>query len=599
MQGRTQRIATSPGAGGARAIPTPDKLGKYEILEPIGEGGFGIVYKGFDPFIKRHVAIKTCTSPDKELRQRYYREAEIAGRLDHPNIVRIFDFGTEDDTPYLVQEFLAGGDLDHKIEGRQFVPYPERLLYLIHIARGLAYAHQQQVIHRDIKPANIRILEDGTAKIMDFGVAMLQNAETRLTKDGMAVGTAAYLSPEQVKGKSTDKRTDIFSYGVLAYELLSGERPFEQDSISATLFSILNDDPRPITLPTHICPESLRQVINRCMEKDLDRRYADFSEILVDLDRVRLEMRGTGAERDFSSEIRQVAAVGDTAGTSAEQAHAARPRSFDPTLLHVVTPPSIRLRRRRRWMPIVAPIALMVLLVAAYAALASQALVPWHEDLPDLGFIPALDVKGRGGQIRVQPTDRFHGRSGMLATGLAFPASETVPEPEPLPSPVIEQATLVLAKGWHTGISASIDGANPVTLSRNASLILEPGEHSIRYALVTPDYRASRTLRVDLAPGEQRTLKNPISRPGHLSVQPSLGSPQGLVSIDGKPVGISPVRDLLLAPGRHELQVYATNDPTLPLAKTTVEIGSARETVITFDLTGQKDLAVRYRELSP
>ena len=196
MQGHTQRIDTTLPEGGGPAA-SPKKIGKYEIIEPIGEGGFGMVYKGFDPFIKRHVAIKTCTSPDQELRQRYYREAEIAGRLDHPNIVRIFDFGTENDTPFLVQEFLAGGDLDHKIGGHDFVPFPERLLYLIHIARGLAYAHDQGVIHRDIKPANIRILEDGSAKIMDFGVAMLQNTDTRLTKDGMAVGTAAYLAPNR------------------------------------------------------------------------------------------------------------------------------------------------------------------------------------------------------------------------------------------------------------------------------------------------------------------------------------------------------------------------------------------------------------------
>ena len=464
MQGRTQRIETTPGAGGIHAGTIPDKLGKYEILEPIGEGGFGIVYKGFDPFIKRAVAIKTCTSPDKELRLRYFREAEIAGRLDHPNIVRIFDFGTENDTPYLVQEFLAGVDLDHKIEGRQFVPYPERLLYLIHIARGLAYAHERQVIHRDIKPANIRILEDGTAKIMDFGVAMLQNTETRLTKDGMAVGTAAYLSPEQVQGKSPDKRTDIFSYGVLAYELLTAERPFEQDSISATLFSILNDDPKPITLPPHICPESLRLLIGRCLDKDLEKRYPDFGEVLDDLDRIRQDMRGAGTDRDFSKELRHVASTPLPAEPASERNLDAPRRNFDPTLHHVVTPPSIYLRRQRRWAPILVPLVIATLLIASYVGLASLDRVPWPAALPELGFIANLGHSDPADRIILSLAERFEPSLAGAVSDLEIPTSEMVPEPEPAAPPVVEKATLNLAKGWHNAITASINGGEPTRL---------------------------------------------------------------------------------------------------------------------------------------
>ena len=568
MQGHTQKIDTTVGNGGAA---NPKKLGKYEIIEPIGEGGFGIVYKGFDPFIKRHVAIKTCTSPDKELRQRYFREAEIAGRLDHPNIVRIFDFGTENDTPYLVQEFLAGGDLDHKIEGRQFVPYPERLLYLIQIARGLAYAHDQGVIHRDIKPANIRILEDGSAKIMDFGVAMLQNAETRLTKDGMAVGTAAYLAPEQVKGQDTEPRTDIFSYGVLAYELLTGERPFEQDSISATLYSILHDDVKPITLPTSVCPEALGQLIERCLDKDPMQRPGHFSEILEDLDKIRTQMRSTDPERDFTSELRHVAP-------------ADRSQNFDPPLRHEWTPPAVRMQRRRRWITTVIPAVVVVVLVTAYAVLASQGIVPW----PAAGDAEMATPS-------VEP----------VVQELPPPAPEVVneeiaePEPEPPPPPVIEKATLTLARGWHEGITASINGGSPLGLSQTRSRELEPGEYTIRYSLATADYQTSRTVRAQLEPGEERTLQNPIGRPGHLSVQASLGSPQGLVAVDGRSVGSSPVRGLVLSPGKHQLQVFATTDPTLPLADATVDIRSSRETVVTFDLTGKRELAFRYRDPSP
>jgi serine/threonine-protein kinase len=573
-------------------------IGKYEVIEPIGEGGFGMVYKGFDPFIKRHVAIKTCTSPDTELRQRYFREAEIAGRLDHPNIVRIFDFGTENDTPFLVQEFLAGGDLDHKIEGREFVPFPERLLYLIHIARGLGYAHDQGVIHRDIKPANIRILEDGSAKIMDFGVAMLQHSDTRLTQDGMAVGTAAYLAPEQVKGVTPDNRSDIFSYGVLAYELLTGERPFQQDTISATLFSILHDDPKPITLPSHLCPDSLRTLIERCLNKDPDQRPEHLAEILEGLDHVRTVMRSADRNRDFAGELRNV-----SSGAPAPQ----ESKGFDPPLQRQWTPPSIRMKRRRRWISVAVPAAILAVLATAYGVLASQGVLPWLE--PSITEVaqqepPAPDESAPTNPAPLESIDAAPDSAPDLSATLATASADlvSVPEPEPEsppPPPVIEKATLYLGQGWHNGITAAVDGGEPIALPRTRSRQLEPGSHVVRFSLVTGDYRASETVRVQLKAGEERLVKSPIGRPGRLSVQASLGSPQGIVRVNDKPLGSSPVRGHLLRPGRHQLQVFSVNDPSLALTEVTVDIRSGRETVITFDLTGQRDLAVRYRDPAP
>jgi serine/threonine-protein kinase len=598
LQGHTQRIDTTLPEGGAPAA-SPKKIGKYEIIEPIGEGGFGMVYKGFDPFIKRHVAIKTCTSPDQELRQRYFREAEIAGRLDHPNIVRIFDFGTENDTPFLVQEFLAGGDLDRKIGGHEFVPFPERLLYLIHIARGLAYAHDQGVIHRDIKPANIRILEDGSAKIMDFGVAMLQNTDTRLTKDGMAVGTAAYLAPEQVKGVTPDNRSDIFSYGVMAYELLTGERPFQQDTISATLFSILHDDPKPIALPSHLCPDSLRRLVERCMDKEPDQRPANVAEILEELDNVRTEMHAADQDRDFTGELRNVSSDANPRQSS---------RGFDPPIQHQWTPPSVRMQRRRRWIAVAVPAALMAVLATAYGLLASQGVLSWPEkpvpesvqNGPPAAEEPAAMSATPLAAIVAEPDSTLDSPATVETESIDL-GSQLEPEPEPEappPPPVIEKATLYLGQGWHNSITAAIDSGQPIALTRTRSRQLEPGDHVVRYSLNTGEYESSQTVRVQLQAGEEKTLKNPIGRPGHLSVQASLGSPQGLVRVNGKPLGSSPVRGHLISPGRHQLQVFSVNDPDLALAEVTAEIRSGRETVITFDLTGQRDLAVRYREPS-
>ncbi|HVS04498.1 MAG TPA: serine/threonine-protein kinase, partial [Thermoanaerobaculia bacterium] len=192
-----------------------EKIGKYEVLEKIGMGGFGVVYKGRDPFIKRFVAIKTCGTEDDDIRLRFFREAEIAGNLQHRNVVTVYDFGFHDGVPYLVQEFLSGEDLDQGIKRRDALSEERKLEILLQVAAGLEYAHSQGVIHRDIKPGNVRVLDGGRVKIMDFGIAKLANVESQLTRTGMTLGTASYLAPEQIKGEAITPAADVFSFGVL------------------------------------------------------------------------------------------------------------------------------------------------------------------------------------------------------------------------------------------------------------------------------------------------------------------------------------------------------------------------------------------------
>ncbi|HVS64658.1 MAG TPA: protein kinase [Thermoanaerobaculia bacterium] len=266
-------------------MTTLQKIGKYEILAKIGEGGFGVVYKGKDPFIKRLVAVKTCSSENESIQKRFFREAEIAGNLHHANVVTIHDFGVEGDTPYLVQEFLTGEDLDVLItDPNHHISLPTKVRYLRSIGEGLRYAHAQGVIHRDIKPANIRILENDRVKVMDFGIAKLKDQESQLTQTGMALGTVAYMSPEQLKGESVDHRVDIFSFGVLAYELVVGRRPFQAESVSTLFYQLLHENPPPITDPE--VPKQLVDVIEKCLAKSLDVRYGSFDDVLKDLDAV-------------------------------------------------------------------------------------------------------------------------------------------------------------------------------------------------------------------------------------------------------------------------------------------------------------------------
>jgi serine/threonine-protein kinase len=264
-----------------------DKLGKYEILERIGEGGFGTVWKGKDPFLKRTVAIKTCNTESEDLRKRFLREAEIAGGLHHPNVTVVHDFGYHDEVPYLVQEFLSGEDLSAIVRRNDAVPLGTKLRWLMDIARGLEFAHGKGVVHRDVKPSNVRILEDGTAKVMDFGIAKLAQMDThQLTKTGTAMGTIGYMAPEQVNGQPVDHRADIFAYGVLAYELLTYERPFDADTMSMIFYRILHEDPRPLTALVPGVSPDLERVVLRCLAKDADHRYGAFRTVLGDLENV-------------------------------------------------------------------------------------------------------------------------------------------------------------------------------------------------------------------------------------------------------------------------------------------------------------------------
>jgi serine/threonine protein kinase len=263
------------------------KIDKFEVTGKLGQGSFGVVYKGRDPYLKRDVAIKVCTAGDAALRQRFFREAEIAGRLEHRNIVSVFALGFEAGVPFLVQEFLEGEDLRQALERGAPMSGVSRLDILLQVAEGLAYAHEQGVIHRDVKPANVRLAADGRVKVIDFGIAKLASDESQLTQKGVTMGTASYLPPEQVRGGETDHRADIFSFGVLAYELFTGERPFRGKTISALVYQILYKPPLPMTQLWADCPRELSELIGKCLEKQPEARFPSLREVISRLAAIR------------------------------------------------------------------------------------------------------------------------------------------------------------------------------------------------------------------------------------------------------------------------------------------------------------------------
>ena len=272
-----------------------ERIGKYEILEKIGRGGMGTVYLGMDSVIGRKVAIKIIREDclrDSDIKERFYREARSVGRLSHENIMTIFDVGEDQDRPYIVMEYLEGEDLRSTL--RQKIQYDaqEKLDIGIKICRGLHYAHEHGVIHRDIKPDNIRVMPGGRLKIMDFGIARIQDDThiQTITVTGSQLGTPRYMSPEQIRGEKLDRRSDIFSFGVLFYELLSGAPPFAGDNVTTLIYKILNVEPEPVEFEPESLSSELSPIVSKCLAKDRDERYNDVGELLADLDIV---MHGT------------------------------------------------------------------------------------------------------------------------------------------------------------------------------------------------------------------------------------------------------------------------------------------------------------------
>jgi serine/threonine-protein kinase len=269
------------------------RAGRYEILAELGRGGFGQVYRAVDPTLDSMVAIKTLSvDSDASILARFRNEAAASRRLRHPNIVTIYDFGEQDGTPFIVMELLEGQDLQRVIESRRPLPVWHKVQIMTQVASGLANAHAHGIVHRDVKPANIMLLPDGNVKIMDFGIALVsQDTQNRLTPRGAVIGTFRYMAPEQFRGSQQDARGDIFAYGVMFYELLSGIHPFHAPEPAAAMYNILNLEPVPIRELCPECPEQLEGVIARLLQKDPEFRYQNLEDVLFDCEPVLLGLK--------------------------------------------------------------------------------------------------------------------------------------------------------------------------------------------------------------------------------------------------------------------------------------------------------------------
>jgi serine/threonine protein kinase len=273
-----------------------NKIGRYRILDELGRGAMGIVYRAEDPSLDRVVALKTISLGEsdedrKAYEKRFMLEAKAAGKLTHPNIVTIFDYGEEEDIAYMAMELLEGEDLRTRIR-RGEIPPMDAVDIAVQVADGLGFAHEFGVVHRDVKPGNIMLLERGAVKIMDFGIARMRYGDSSKTSTGMVLGTPRYMSPEQISGQPVDQRSDIFSLGTVLYEMLTQTSLFAGQDVNQIAHNVANMEPAPPSRVHPGLPQMLDFIVARALKKDPSVRYQDAYEMAADLRDVLAEMRG-------------------------------------------------------------------------------------------------------------------------------------------------------------------------------------------------------------------------------------------------------------------------------------------------------------------
>ncbi|HTV14821.1 MAG TPA: serine/threonine-protein kinase, partial [Acidobacteriaceae bacterium] len=309
------------------ALGTGTKLDGYEIVGLLGAGGMGEVYRARDPQLQREVAIKVLpsfTSADSDRLRRFQQEAQAAAALNHPNILGVFHLGTYQGAPYLVSELLEGSTLRQLLQAGP-IPIRKAIDYGVQIARGLAAAHDKGIVHRDLKPENLFVTRDGRVKILDFGLARMarrggpDSADatlTHATEPGMVMGTVGYMAPEQVRGETVDHRADIFAFGAILYEILSGTRTFRKPTSAETMTAILKEDPQPISQVLPNTPPGLQRVVHRCLEKNPEQRFHSAHDLAFALEALSDSAVSSSTTRFAQIEEKRWGARGAVAGAA-------------------------------------------------------------------------------------------------------------------------------------------------------------------------------------------------------------------------------------------------------------------------------------------
>jgi serine/threonine protein kinase len=501
-------------------------LGKYEVRGTLGRGAMGIVYEGWDPLIARRVAIKAVRLPEhpepetEEEIARFRREAQAAGRLTHPNIVAVYDYGETSELAYIVMEFVDGTTLKHLLDRQERFTVADTARIMQDVLSGLQYSHTRGVVHRDIKPANVILTSVGQAKIADFGIARIESSS--MTQAGTVLGTPAYMSPEQFMGQVVDQRTDIYSSGVLLYQLLTGERPFE-GSMTAIMHKVLNTDPPPPSQLTVTSPVALDAVVRRAMAKRPEDRYpsaAAFAEAIT----AALAARPTSTPIEPEAEATLVSV---------------RPSSA-PGASSVSPPPSAT---KRSGMPllIAATVAVIAVLAAGGGWFVLRPVPATHlaavqpsggSAPPSSAAAPRPSAAASGVPARSQqaegPSQTGQAATPPAATATPAPAAATATSPRPATPPAIAAAAPAAEAPSTTSVGSPPPATPPATPEATASL--------------PPPTPADRPVAI--APKTERMPSPPVPAPptaASAAASPPTGGTATSQPIPSQPASRTPV----------------------------------------------------------
>ncbi|HET7292377.1 MAG TPA: protein kinase [Vicinamibacteria bacterium] len=522
------------------------RIGRYLVTGRMGRGGMGMVYRGRDEVLDREVAIKTLTAEgvlDAESRRRFEVEAKAAARLQHPNILTVFELGEDRGMPFIAMELLPGADLESLLRSGEPMPLRERLEVVVQVLRGLAYAHEHGIVHRDIKPSNIRLLDDGTAKIMDFGIAKLGG--TNLTRTGYMVGTVHYMSPEQVRAQRLDGRSDVFSVGVILYELLAGRRPFAGEAATDVLYKIAHAEPEPLSAEAlGGSGARLQGIVAKALAKDPAQRYASagamadaLSELLRDqlaahpiasapsdaealltARRLIKEGRLEDAERHVATVVQRSPELLDgrrlARAVARERARLARPAAHEPDDFPELDATHQAPATTRQPETLVA------------AAPPTVAVPPAGVSSPPAAPAPAAPVAGRGRSVFVGAglALAVAGTASLLllrgGRDAAVPRTEVAPAATPgsaateAPAPAPNRVRVVTDPA---GATVSLDGA-PVPGATPLELTLAPGREHVVRAIKGGFGAAEARVAPGNVPAELRLSLEAASPPGAVAV---------------------------------------------------------------------------------
>lgn len=547
-----------------------ERIGRYEILEELGRGAMGVVYRARDPSIGRLIAIKTIRMTElsdpvesARLRERLRREAHSAGILSHPGIVVVYDVGQQGDLAYIAMELVPGRSLESLLEDKQPPPQQTILNLLRQTAAALDYAHKRGIVHRDIKPANILISEDGVVKITDFGVAKISSSH-QLTVAGTVLGTPNYMSPEQIQGQPVDGRADQFALAVIAYEVLTGEKPFTGEQLTTVLYKIVAEPPRPPQEINPTLPWAVSLVLNRALAKDPEERYPSCTEFIDALE------RALGTKKDWQAGKRMVSEALPTAtvGTTMKEHVAARIEEAAERRQEAAP------RKGRR----AAPVLALLLGVLAVGGVVFLGIARWSSappqapaerepaapasrptPMPAAGAVPA-DTKEPGSS----PVE-VGGATGVepVASAQTKPV-QTPAAPKPAGSveglgtpgkPVSERKTAspgefkLMVTSSPPGAEVVLD-ANPQSkCTTPCSLQLAPGRHT----LVATLEGHRQELRIFEMSGPREIFLNMTRQTGTVRVESSPPGAKILVNGEARPE--STPATLVLPIGKYEIQV--------------------------------------------